>query len=301
MAFFSSGPSIPGIDRSRRTTAKRWLSVVGAAATSASAPAADRRYPPSCPSRSGSSDRTSALRGVVVDDQSAVTPVRPARAATTAVAGCDVGTHTDREPEGASHPERLDTPQSPPMSATSWPLMASPRPVPPYFREVDVSAWTKGWKIVSSLSGAMPSPVSDTSKRTHGLSPRSQISTRLTRTTISPAWVNLTALPMRLVRTWRTRPGSPLTSAGTELLDHGDQLEALGLSRARQQVHDIVDDGPHVELDVLDLELPGLDLGEVEDVVDDGQQAPRPSCAPSGRSRADGRRGRSRAGGRSCR
>ena len=29
--------------------------------------------------------------------------------------------------------------------------MARPRPVPPYFRDVEVSAWTKGWKISSSL------------------------------------------------------------------------------------------------------------------------------------------------------
>ena len=42
------------------------------------------------------------------------------------------------------------------------------------------------------------------------------MSARVTRTTISPLWVNLMALPMRLVRTWRTRPGSPLTIAGTE-------------------------------------------------------------------------------------
>ncbi len=62
-------------------------------------------------------------------------------------------------------PSSLATPQSPPMSATSWLLIASPRPVPPYSRDVDVSAWTNGWKIRPSLSGAMPSPVSETSKR----------------------------------------------------------------------------------------------------------------------------------------
>ena len=64
----------------------------------------------------------------------------------------------------------------------------------------------------------------------------------MTRTTISPVCVNLMALPMRLVRTWRTRPGSPRTTAGTERSMTADELEALGLRRAGQQVDDVVDD-----------------------------------------------------------
>ena len=83
-----------------------------------------------------------------------------------------VGVDADREPEVLPSPSLLDTPQSPPMSATSWLLMASPRPVPPYFREVDVSAWTKGWKIAPSLSGAMPSPVSDDLEADDGVGAR---------------------------------------------------------------------------------------------------------------------------------
>src|SRR5450756_3065402 len=35
------------------------------------------------------------------------------------------------------------------MRATSCPLLASPRPVPPYLRESEVSACTNGWKMTA--------------------------------------------------------------------------------------------------------------------------------------------------------
>ena len=54
----------------------------------------------------------------------------------------------------------LSTSQSPPMSVTSSRLMERPRPAPSYFLEVEVSACSNGWKITSSLSAGIPSPVS---------------------------------------------------------------------------------------------------------------------------------------------
>jgi hypothetical protein len=100
------------------------------------------------------------------------------------------------------------------MREMRWLLMASPSPVPPYRREVDESAWTNGWKIRSSLSTPMPTPVSETSNRITVRAP--SLSARTTRTTISPLSVNLIALPMRFVSTCRIRPGSPRSTAGTE-------------------------------------------------------------------------------------
>jgi hypothetical protein len=38
--------------------------------------------------------------------------------------------------------------------------IASPRPLPPYLRVVEESAWAKGEKIEVSFSGSMPMPVS---------------------------------------------------------------------------------------------------------------------------------------------
>src|SRR5579862_1426650 len=55
-------------------------------------------------------------------------------------------------------------------------------------------------------------------------------------------------------------------------LDDRHQLYVLRLRRAGQQVDDVVYDEPKVEFIVLDLEHSGFDLGEIEDVVDYGQQ-----------------------------
>ena len=55
---------------------------------------------------------------------------------------------------------------SPPSSTASSRLMARPRPVPPYLREVPASACWKASKISRCFSGAMPMPVSSTAKAT---------------------------------------------------------------------------------------------------------------------------------------
>ena len=44
-------------------------------------------------------------------------------------------------------------------------LMASPSPVPPYFRVVEVSAWVKAWNKRLRCCSSMPIPVSVTDKR----------------------------------------------------------------------------------------------------------------------------------------
>ena len=51
------------------------------------------------------------------------------------------------------------------MRRSSEALIVSPRPVPPCSRAVDASACPKACNTVSSLSGGMPGPVSETSKR----------------------------------------------------------------------------------------------------------------------------------------
>lgn len=38
-----------------------------------------------------------------------------------------------------------------------------PRPLPPYTRDIETSAWWKGWKSEGTVSAAIPMPVSVTS------------------------------------------------------------------------------------------------------------------------------------------
>ena len=89
-------------------------------------------------------------------------------------------------------PGTLSTPTSPPMSSASLREMASPSPVPPYLRVVEVSACWKLWNRRPRCSSVRPMPVSRTSKRSRTVSPRS--SSSFTTMSISPWSVNFTAL-----------------------------------------------------------------------------------------------------------
>src|SRR5271170_4607825 len=95
----------------------------------------------------------------------------------------------------------------------------------------------------------MPMPVSETVKRRRG-SPSPSTSQR-TPSATSPLLVNLIALPTRLVTTWRSRLESPWTTSRT--------------SGAIAQI----------EIDLFQVNLARLDLGEVQDVVDHGEQRVR--------------------------
>ena len=100
---------------------------------------------------------------------------------------------------------------SPPSARANLRLMVRPRPVPPKRRWTLLSACTKGSKISAALSGAMPMPVSRTSKRSSAGSFEAS-SERVTVTL--PCSVNLIALPIRLVSTWRIRGASVCTVSG---------------------------------------------------------------------------------------
>jgi hypothetical protein len=90
----------------------------------------------------------------------------------------------------------------PPIISVRAAQIDRPRPVPPNWRVIDWSAWTKRlnnrWRTVSSK----PTPVSLTMK----LSPPAD---RSTLSATSPRPVNFTALASRLFRIWLMRPASP--------------------------------------------------------------------------------------------
>ena len=57
--------------------------------------------------------------------------------------------------------------------------------------------------------------------------------------------------------------------------DVAHQLEPATVGRQPEQLDGVLDHGPDIELELLELQPSGLDLGEVEDVVDHGEQALR--------------------------
>ena len=64
----------------------------------------------------------------------------------------------------------------------------------------------------------------------------------------------------------------PLHVAGRTGRKVRGQLDALLIGSGDQQVADVVDDGLEIEGMRLELQLVGLDLGEVENVVDQREQ-----------------------------
>ena len=59
---------------------------------------------------------------------------------------------------------------------------------------------------------------------------------------------------------------------GNGVVHQAGQVEVLFGRLGREQIHGLLDAGVEFEGMMLQLELAGFDLGEVEDVVDDGQQ-----------------------------
>ena len=109
-------------------------------------------------------------------------------------------------------PCSLSTEIVPPISSTRRFEMARPSPVPPNRRVVDASTWLNDVKSLSIRSGAIPIPVSRTeSSSRYEPAPLGSASTR---TTTSPASVNLTAFESRFSSTWRRRASSPRIPAG---------------------------------------------------------------------------------------
>ena len=78
---------------------------------------------------------------------------------------------------------------------------------------------------------------------------------RRTCTSTSPVSVNLMALPTRLIRTWRSRPGSPSTRSGTDGVDTADQLQISSRRTHAQCLQRHAHAFPDVEIDRFDLQL----------------------------------------------
>ena len=128
-------------------------------------------------------------------------------------------------------PGRLLAPASPPISVASLRVMARPSPVPPALRVLDRSACSKAPNSRGITSGAMPMPVSSTSKRSH-TDAADSCCTRQRNVTL-PRSVNLIALATKLVRIWRTRSGSPRTAAGTSSATESTKARPLASASGR--------------------------------------------------------------------
>src|SRR5262249_6821200 len=100
-------------------------------------------------------------------------------------------------------PGALTSPITPPIRSTRLLEIASPNPVPPYLRVIEPAPWVNGENRRDCTSCGIPAPSSLTSNRSVAPPASSEAFEKLT--VIRPASENLTAFPIKLTRTWRTR------------------------------------------------------------------------------------------------
>ena len=121
-------------------------------------------------------------------------------------------------------------------------------------------ACRNGSKMRSRSAGPMPLPVSATETRTS--SPD-----RSTVTLTRPPGLNFAALDSRLITTWTRRSASPLTS-GKGSATCTSSAHAADLEQGRRGSGGAADDVLDAQRSHPPLEPAGLDLGQVEQVVD---------------------------------
>src|SRR6516162_6231987 len=140
--------------------------------------------------------------------------------------------------------------------------MESPRPVPPYLRVVEVSAWENAWNSRALCSGVMPMPLSRTANFSlmrsvslllHGDPHQHVAALSELDSVIDEVDEDLSEAQ------WVTH------KVGRDVGLRGDEeLEILFVGLLADDVRQIVEN-------VFELEV-SLDLGEIEDVIDDGEQ-----------------------------
>jgi hypothetical protein len=80
-----------------------------------------------------------------------------------------------------------------------------------------------------------------------------------TEATTSPSPVNLMAFPIRFMRTWRKRPGSPERLQGPSSR-RCPGVRALVLGQLGEESDDVLNGGAEVEVDTFKLQATGVDL-----------------------------------------
>ena len=167
-------------------------------------------------------------------------------------------------------PVSLSTPTVPPMRAARRCEMERPSPEPPKRRVVDESTCVNGWKSIPSFSlGNADARIADGELQQHAL-------VVLLRN--GHLQDDLSAL--RELHGIADQVGDHLPQAagvafhprGRSRIDHAREFQPLLVRPERQHVVDVLQRAAEVEVQGLQVQLAGIDLREVEDVVDQRQQ-----------------------------
>ena len=141
--------------------------------------------------------------------------------------------------------------------------------MPPKRRVVVLSACTNGWNSRSRCSSVRPMPVSATLMQS--VLAAGALERQAHRALLGELERIAQQVEQDLLQAQRIADHA-LRHVGRDI---GGELQALGGGLRRQRLGHALDQLDGRELDAFEVEAAGLDLGEVEDVVDDAQQRRR--------------------------
>ena len=170
-------------------------------------------------------------------------------------------------------PGSLSTVIVPPIRATSRAAMVRPRPVPPYLRVVEVSSCSKARKIALLLvrrdadAGVAHGEAQADLALGRGLAGDFHAHDHLA------LLGELDGVAHQVEQDLPQPAGVADQGVGHVRLHVADQLQPLLVGPHGQRPQGVADRRPQREVGRVQLQLAGLDLGEVEQVVDDAEQA----------------------------
>ena len=170
-------------------------------------------------------------------------------------------------------PGVLSNVRSPPMSRASRRLIASPSPVPPYWRDVEVSACMKAWNSFPCCSWGIPIPVSRTVARSVGMARRvvgnrHDLHAQLDLALVGKLERVADEIGQHLPEAERI-PHEPVRNGRQHVRN---QLHVLLDHRRPERLGHLLEHGPHAERRFFELQLVRVNLREVENVVEDPEQ-----------------------------
>ena len=201
------------------------------------------------------------------------------RLATTA--SCGVGALRSCAPADCSlavnqntlpRPGSLSTPTAPPISCASSRAIDRPSPVPPKRRVVEPSACSNGLKSRSCASAEMPTPVSRTAKRI--VHSRAGLRQHVAAQHDAAARGELDRVAQQVDEHLR-QPQRVAAQRLRQVAAVDRQRQALAARAVGDQRRRAREQRVDREVDRREHQLAGVDLGQVEDVVDDVEQVHR--------------------------
>ncbi len=168
-------------------------------------------------------------------------------------------------------PSWLSTQMRPSIIWTRRLAMVKPRPVPPNLRVKEPSTWVNASKINACFSAGMPIPVSRTEKcRASALSGERSIVDR------DPAAVGEFDRVPDQVDQNLPEPSRIAVNPRRHVRPHlAHQTQPLGIRRNLQAFQRVENEIAEIELPYFQPQLAGFDLGNIQDVVDDGEKRGR--------------------------